>query len=180
MRELYQVSTKRLEATQTERIKKLALAQPTETGRIFSSDETMAGLRTCTVRWVRDAWLEDLLWTHVNQANLNGFGVNVQKRSEMQVIAYQAQDRGHYDWHHDVQWYGQSEFDRKISVTVQLSDADDYQGGDFEFEEVCTNVNFRPKGTVLMFPSYLRHKVHAVTRGTRYALVAWFYGPRWQ
>ena len=140
----------------------------------------MQDLRACTVRWLDEQWLQDLLWTYVHQANQLGFQVDVHQRAEMQCLEYTAPNTDHYDWHHDVQWYGQSDLDRKLSVTVQLSDAHAYEGGDFEFEEVQTNANFRAKGTVLVFPSYLRHKIHPVTSGTRHALVAWFYGPRWR
>ena len=95
-------------------------------------------------------------------------------------LCLQANDRDHYDWHHDVQWHGQSQHDRKLSMTIQLTESDAYQGGDFEFEEVHTNADFRSEGTVLIFPSYLRHRITPVTQGERKALVAWFYGPRWR
>ena len=71
--------------------------------------------------------------------------------------------------------------DRKLSVTVQLSDPSEYEGGGFEFLE-CPNPDesSRKKGTVLVFPSYLKHRVLPVTKGTRKSLVAWFEGPRWK
>ena len=98
------------------------------------------------------------------------------------LLLYGQTSRGNVDkepMHHDVQWNGQSAFDRKLSVTVQLSDGDEYEGGDVEFDEVKTNADFRSKGTVLIFPSYLRHRIHPITSGTRRALVAWFFGPSW-
>ena len=121
-----------------------------------------------------------MLWPFVEQANAECFGVSVDRHAEMQVTEYDAVRGGHYGWHHDVEWNGQGDRDRKVSVTVQLSAPSDYQGGDFEFDEVKSTANFRSKGTVLVFPSYLRHTVHPVTAGTRRALVAWFFGPRWR
>ena len=59
-------------------------------------------------------------------------------------------------------------------------DTSEYEGGDFEFDEVKTTADFRSKGTVLVFPSYLRHRVLPVTSGIRRSLVAWFVGPRWK
>ena len=108
------------------------------------------------------------------------FNIDVDNQAEMQFTEYHAAQRGHYDWHQDVHWNGQAAADRKISITVQLSDGDDYEGGDFEFDDVKTNADFRSKGTVLVFPSYLRHRVLPVTSGTRRSLVAWFFGPRWK
>ena len=120
-----------------------------------------------------------LLWPFVERANERAFQVALDGRCEMQMTEYSARDGDHYGWHHDVQWHGQSGVDRKLSVTVQLSDPDGYTGGELEFEELETNADFRARGTVLMFPSYLRHRIRPVTAGSRKALVAWFSGPRW-
>jgi PKHD-type hydroxylase len=179
MRELYQVWPSGLSTEQVDRITAIALGQPVEEATLFSAAESMQGIRSCTVRWLDDDWLRDLLWSYVEQANNRGFQVALDGRAEMQFTEYTAEQGAHYDWHHDVQWNGQSAQDRKLSVTVQLSGADEYEGGDFEFDEVKTNADFRSKGTVLVFPSYLRHRIHPVTSGTRRALVAWFFGPRW-
>ena len=179
MRELYQVWPSSLSTEQVDQITTMALGQPEEEATVFSSAEAMHGFRSCTVRWLDDEWLQSLLWSYVEQANKSGFHIAVERRAEMQIAEYTAEQGAHYDWHHDVHWNGQSELDRKLSVTVQLSGADEYEGGDFEFDEVKTNADFRSKGTVLVFPSYLRHRIHPVTSGTRRALVAWFFGPRW-
>ena len=151
-----------------------------EKARVFSADASLQSLRQCSIRWLKEEWLQSMLWRYVAEINQQSFQVDVLNRAEIQFVEYSSKDSGHYDWHHDVQWYGQSTLDRKLSVTVQLSDASAYEGGDFEFEEVHTTANFRSKGSVLVFPSYLRHKIHPVTTGTRRALVAWFYGPRWR
>jgi predicted 2-oxoglutarate/Fe(II)-dependent dioxygenase YbiX len=77
---------------------------------------------------------------------------------------------------------------RKISVTINLSDPLDYDGGDLWLTkhpqdsriselETFTNPSFRDKGAVVVFPSWIRHRVTPVTRGTRYSAVAWFNGP---
>jgi PKHD-type hydroxylase len=179
MRERYQVWPSSLSREDIDRITAIARRQTTEGATVFSSAEGMQGVRSCTVRWLDDEWIQSLLWPYVEQANSRGFDIAVDGRSEMQIAEYSAQHGDHYGWHHDVEWSGQSGLDRKLSITVQLSDADAYEGGDFEFDEVKTNADFRSKGTVLIFPSYLRHRIHPVTSGTRCALVAWFFGPRW-
>ena len=180
MRELYQVWSSDLTHEQVDRILSLAMDQPEEEATLFSSSDSMRGIRTCRVRWLTDEWLQTLLWSYVERANSRSFQVAVEPRAEMQVTEYSAEEDAHYDWHHDVHWNGQSGFDRKLSITVQLSESDAYEGGDFEFDEVKTNADFRSKGTVLVFPSYLRHRIHPVTSGKRLALVAWFSGPRWR
>ncbi len=179
MRELYRVWPASLSSDEINRIAEIASHHPKQDATVFSSAEAMQGIRSCTVRWLEDEWLRSLLWSYVEQANTDGFGVSVNGQAEMQLTEYSAEHGAHYGWHHDVQWNGQSDLDRKLSVTVQLSDPAHYEGGDFEFDEVKTNADFRSKGTVLVFPSYLRHRIHPITSGTRHALVAWFFGPRW-
>tara|TARA_B110000977_G_scaffold148231_1_gene187981 strand:+ start:954 stop:1496 length:543 start_codon:yes stop_codon:yes gene_type:complete len=180
MRELYQLWSCALNASQIDDITKAALCQPAKDATIFASTETMDNTRISTIRWVSEPWIRDLLWHYVRRANEDAFKVDVENQSEIQFTEYYAEQGGHYDWHHDVHWNGQAAVDRKLSVTVQLSDAVDYEGGDFEFDEVKTNADFKSKGTILVFPSYLRHRVLPVTNGTRRSLVAWFFGPRWK
>ena len=180
MRELYQVWSSEFSREQIDRIMALGVQQSEENATVFSSSDSIRGVRSCRVRWLADEWLQALLWSYVEQANENGFGVDVVPKAEMQITEYAAAQADHYGWHHDVHWNGQSDFDRKVSITVQLSDSDAYEGGDFEFDAVKTNADFRAQGTVLVFPSYLRHRITPITAGTRWALVAWFSGPRWK
>jgi PKHD-type hydroxylase len=179
MRALYHVWPASLSSKQLDEITAIALRQTAEDATIFSSAESMQGIRSCTVRWLQNEWIQSLLWPYIEEANQSSFHVAVDRRSEIQFTEYTAERGAHYGWHHDVQWNGQSGLDRKLSITVQLSDPRDYEGGDFEFDEVKTNADFRSKGTVLVFPSYLRHRIHPVTAGARHALVAWFFGPCW-
>ena len=70
---------------------------------------------------------------------------------------------------------------RKLSVSAILNDG--YEGGDmlFRFLDDKSNlaeVAIKPtKGDIVIFPSYLDHKVAPVTKGIRYSVVAWFGGP---
>lgn len=108
-------------------------------------------------------------------------GIDIVPNSLLQYTEYHGTKGGKYDWHHDVDWNKSSGLDRKLSVTVQLSDPQDYEGGQFEFSEVETPpMEARDKGTVLVFPSYLQHTVLPVTSGVRKTLVGWFVGPRWR
>ena len=80
----------------------------------------------------------------------------------------------HFDWHTDI---GSGDTCvRKLSMTIQLSDGSEYQGGDLEFVEVGAGPQ-RALGTVTVFPSFLGHRVSPVTSGIRRSLVAWACGP---
>ncbi len=89
---------------------------------------------------------------------------------------------------------------RKISMTIQLSDPNDYEGGKFQWLEpnqqfdrikfgdkkidIDKAVRTLPfsaqqKGSICLFPSFLYHQVTPVTRGTRISIVGWYNGPQW-
>ena len=67
---------------------------------------------------------------------------------------------------------------RKLSLSVQLTDPADYDGGDLEFVNHLGNEDeFRKQGSIIVFPSYLSHRVTTVTRGARRSMIAWVFGP---
>lgn len=90
----------------------------------------------------------------------------------LQYAEYHSYDNGGYDWHMDI-GTGAANC-RKLSISVQLSDPSDYDGGDLEFWG--TGVADRDQGKLIAFPSYLLHRVAPVTRGVRRSLVAWAIG----
>ena len=80
---------------------------------------------------------------------------------------------GHYRWHVDLGL--EERMDRKLSLTVQLSDEKAYDGGELQF---FPNSFQAPKGqgVIAIFPSFVPHRVTPVTRGTRFSLVSWVAG----
>ena len=66
---------------------------------------------------------------------------------------------------------------RKLSMSVQLSDENTYDGGDLIIYFGGKHfVAPRIKGSVIVFDSRLTHEVTPITRGERYSLVKWFHG----
>jgi len=70
-------------------------------------------------------------------------------------------------------------------VTCSLSDPKDYKGGELEFDfrnqypnksSVRKCVEIKPRGSIVVFPSHVWHRVKPVTKGTRYSLVIWNLG----
>ncbi len=125
----------------------------------------------------------------VDEANDEWFGVNYNRQGArtLQFSIYRADAKGgghYYNAHQDALLVsGDHPTQRKLSVVVQLSDPDDYEGGDFRMHYVS---NYPPadairrRGTVLVFPSLVIHEVTKVTHGTRHSLVSWYPGPKWQ
>lgn len=93
---------------------------------------------------------------------------------ELQLTRYSEGD--FFDWHLD---FGTGEISaRKLSITMQLSDSEDYEGGDLQFMINNKIVNApREKGTVIVFPSFINHRVTPITKGVRESIVGWVSGP---
>ncbi|WP_422356196.1 2OG-Fe(II) oxygenase [Roseivirga pacifica] len=95
----------------------------------------------------------------------------------LQIAQYDSDD--FFDWHTDFS-NGQAST-RKLSLSVQLSEPSSYEGGDLQFK-VNTNEINAPKslGTVVIFPSFIQHRVTPITSGSRKSLVAWITGPHFK
>ncbi len=180
MRDLFHLIPNALNDSEIAEILRKAEDVPAQDGTIFSTQDNASSIRKSSIKWLSDEALKQRLWSFVCTANQQAFDVDVACEADLQFTSYYGDHAGHYDWHQDVHFASQEAQDRKISVTIQLSAQADYSGGDFLFEDVQSSANFKAKGTALLFPSYLRHKVTPVTSGVRHALVAWFFGPRWR
>mgnify|MGYP003637911405 CR=1 FL=1 len=95
---------------------------------------------------------------------------------EFQYTTYDASYQGKYDWHFD-EGSSDKSWTRKISMILILSDPDAYEGGELE---IVTEEGIHPieqkLGRIIFFPSFLRHKVNPVTKGSRESLVLWASG----
>ena len=122
-------------------------------------------------------FIYDKIVNHVKIGNTNMWNFNLSSLNEhIQFSEYNADTLGHYDWHMD---FGENASStRKLSMSIQLTDSDEYEGGDLEFM-LHRNIIKAPrkKGTLILFPSYIMHRVIPVTKGTRQSLVFWIHGP---
>ncbi len=64
---------------------------------------------------------------------------------------------------------------RKLSMSIVLNS--DFEGGDFEINMDGKKSPRLEKGSIIVFPSFMEHRVAPVTKGIRYSLVTWFVGP---
>jgi PKHD-type hydroxylase len=103
--------------------------------------------------------------------DLQGFAENFQYT----VYNGEAEEPGHYTWHQD---WNNSGTPRKLSLVVQLSDPSEYEGGDLQIMSGAepTTVD-KGLGKVVLFPSFMLHRVTPVTKGIRRSLVVWVTGP---
>lgn len=104
--------------------------------------------------------------------DLTGFG------EELQLTNYDQSEQGMYGWHQD---YGGTGASRKLSLVVQLTGPEEYDGGNLEIMTGTNPIVVRKqRGLIAAFPSYIVHQVTPVTRGSRQSLVAWVSGPRFK
>ena len=145
--------------------------------------------RDSSIVWMNDRWIYKEIQPYIHQANQSaGWNFNWDYSESCQFTKYKPGQ--YYDWHCD-SWDGvykekgstQGKI-RKLSVTVSLSDKKDYSGGELEFQfrnldnpkvsRVCEEI--LPKGSLVVFPSFVWHRVKPVTKGVRYSLVVWNLG----
>lgn len=136
-------------------------------------------LRKSSVMWIDDQpenkWIYDkLAGLAVNCNNERYWFDLLGFHEELQLARYVEGD--FFDWHLDF-GPGASSI-RKLSMTIQLSEPDAYEGGDLQF---MVNQNIvtapREKGTIIIFPSFILHRVTPITKGTRESIVGWVSGP---
>ena len=118
----------------------------------------------------------------INKVNKDFYGFDLTDPEPMQITKYDEKNQGFYAPHED------GVYDpvpvgapvRKLSLSVQLPPPDYYEGGEFEFPDDKEKFNVedsKEQGTVIFFPSYIKHGVKPVTKGVRYSLVCWVTGP---
>jgi len=146
--------------------------------------------RNSNIVWMNDAWIYKEIHPYVHEANEKALWNFQWDWSEAcQFTKYNINQ--HYTWHIDMFQHGSvinkynpnlNGKSRKISVTCSLSDPDDYIGGELEInvnhplKKKKNNIitfNKVKKGSIIIFPSFVWHRVKPVTSGTRYSLVVW-------
>ena len=97
----------------------------------YTPDESV---RATQVAFVTNTEIQNTLKWYLDEGNRNAFNVDA---SYLPATQYGEYSKGSfYDWHYDVNWKGESAYDRKLSICVQLCNPSEYEGGNFEFKEV--------------------------------------------
>ena len=145
--------------------------------------------------WLNDLWIYKEIQPFVHEANRRaGWNFEWDHSETCQFTKYKLNQ--YYDWHCD-SW--EKTYDkpntpshgkiRKLSMTCQLTDGSEYQGGELEFDFRNYDPHMRdesqhlrrakeilPRGSIIVFPSFVWHRVKPITQGTRYSLVVWHLG----
>ncbi len=129
-------------------------------------------------------WIFDRINGIVDNLNSRFYNFDINGYDNFQYSEYHSENKGAYDWHMDtyIGLMPEQDFEtRKLSLVLWLND--DYDGGDFEI----TYLSFKEpllipkeKGKLILFPSFLFHRVTPVTSGVRKSLVSWITGPKFR
>jgi PKHD-type hydroxylase len=164
-----------------EGIKKLKLQKAQTAGN--GKDD----IRSSQIRWIPQNeewwWLYNKLSDMIVTANNELWKFDLHSMPEqIQFTEYYATENGHYTWHQDIGPGILSK--RKISITVQLSDPSEYDGGVLELWQGGSQDSavkaYKGAGSVFIFPSYMMHRVTPVTRGVRKSFVLWVGGSHYR
>lgn len=167
-------------------------------------DEIDIAVRNSRNAWIStDHWIAGWIWYYIQKSNRENFRYDLTD-IDNGIIQYTHYGPGQfYNWHSDSdidifykpdkliasgENFGEQEkilsgeYVRKLSFTVQLSDPEDYTGGEVQFLDNGGKTFFAPKqrGTIITFDSRVKHRVRRVRSGMRKSLVGWVVGPRWK
>jgi PKHD-type hydroxylase len=148
-----------------------------ESGTVVGGDD-IKDVRKSKVKWIHhdenSSWLYDRIQTMVLEANqVFQFHLN----SIIDSIQYTEyyDNGGHYGWHMDIGPHPINH--RKISITIQLSNPNEYEGGNLELWTGQGQILApRSQGCAVLFPSFMQHRITPVTKGVRKSLVLWVGG----
>jgi len=137
------------------------------------------GYRKSSIKWIPQKeefnWIYDRIADMAIEANNECWEFDLYSMPELIQYTEYYENGGQYNWHLDI---GPNELSqRKISVTIQLSDPSEYEGGNLELLKGATPIQCaKGMGAAVLFPSYILHRISPITKGTRRSLVLWLGG----
>jgi len=151
---------------------------PGEAARIEGGGEERS-FRDTTVHFIPHSqdtnWLYHKLMMAAVEANEQCWQFDITGFfQDLQLLHYRGAAQQHYSWHMDIGPGADS--GRKISISVQLTRAENYEGGELELNSGKILTATRELGAIVLFPSFMLHRVAPVTRGERWAIVGWVQG----
>lgn len=116
------------------------------------------------------------------ECNRTMFGFDLHEISNFESISlnkYNASNQGEYGWHNDGAM-GEM-WDAKLTALLNISQ-EPYEGGQFELflNEPTEMTQFNKPGSLIIFPSFLFHRVLPVTKGERITVSQFFLGPNFR
>lgn len=136
----------------------------------------------------KTSWIYDRLNYVIDSLNTQFYNFDLNGYDVFQYTVYHDYEKGKYDYHMDtIMGTGMPDDmyeTRKLSVTFLLNEPGvDFEGGDFQInsgqEKDAESVKMK-KGDIIVFPSFMLHRVKPVTKGVRKSIVIWVMGPKFR
>jgi len=157
--------------------------------------ETLKVKRNSKVVWLNEPWIHKAIQPFVHTANRHA-GWNFEWGWSEPAQFTQYKKGMYYNWHRDStaepypselgsSFVGKI---RKLTSVLVLSNPSEYKGGELEFQFQAEDPQFNtdrkikianevaPKGSIIVFPSFVWHRVKPVTKGVRYSMPTWHIG----
>jgi PKHD-type hydroxylase len=177
-----------IEFAKSKNKEKLGLVAGFSENNKFTKDQVkeIKKVRNSNIIWLDEPWIFNKITPLVKEANEKAnWNYEFDCCEKAQFTIYKKNQ--FYDWHSDSYLRpNENNKNRKLSVTVLLNDPSEFEGGDLEFDiytkpnekkhVVSTKKHLTGAGSLIVFPSFIYHKVTPVTKGVRYSLVIWFQG----
>ena len=178
------------------RVMNLGLSATKEKAKVYDANlkNIFGKNRDCDVSWLDQKFIFDDLRPYINYANHNAeWNFEWHTFEKTQFTIY---NKDHFfDWHTDsvtdrIKQHKDKTIvnkQRKLSLTILLNDKNEYEGGELEFDfknrpenniVVCNEI--KTQGSIVIFPSFVWHRVKPIISGTRYSLVVWTLGEPWK
>lgn len=131
------------------------------------------------------SWVFTRINSFLDDVNSVYFNFDLNGYDTLQYTEYDAEEGGKYDYHMDtitgLNMPADQYETRKLSLTMLLNDPnEDFTGGDFSvYTGEEENVSLK-MGDIVVFPSFMVHRVNQITKGIRKSLVIWVYGPKFK
>ena len=141
--------------------------------------------RITDIKWIsltdNTRWLFKKIIDKIIDVNSKNFDLQLKFVEDLQFSEYTEEKRGFYSKHRDcgLKRSLDNYVDiRKLSFTIQLTDENEYEGGELIFHlDKEEKKAPKSKGTIIFFESEIVHEVKPVTKGIRHSLVSWVQGP---
>lgn len=117
-----------------------------------------------------------LMHRYIGLANRDaGWNYDLTRYEDVQLARYA--DGGHYKFHIDTARPNAQNEQRKLTCVLLLNDPSEYEGGLLELKGTADPYPLKKAGSIIVFPSFVEHRVTPVTTGVRYSAVCWANGP---
>lgn len=157
----------------------------TEVGK--NTEKFDSTTRVSDISWItidaESKWIFDRIAEKIDSLNHEFYQHDLFGFNAIQYAEYNFKQLGKYDYHMDMHMFpstSDNNMPRKLSASLLLNNT--FEGGEFEIntggggEKVSELV----AGTIIVFPSYLIHRVKPVTKGIRRSLTVWCVGPKFK